>query len=199
MGYHIRAKSIGSCSCKMSCRCVLGPAEPDQGWCSAALAFQVLEGESEGVDLDDVRAVLVADLPGDFFGGFDLVRLYVDESASDEQRREFEAVLQGERGGAWAGVREMIREWLPTQTAAISISDGDAPTVTIDGVGQTKLQPVMTESGKRAAIVNAPIGEALGEDRLELALATGTAWSDPDMRPWESLGYGTESVAEWSS
>lgn len=199
MGYHIRAKMVESCSCKMSCRCLLGPAEPDQGWCSAAIAFQVLEGESEGVDLDGVKAVLVADLPGDFFGGFDLVRLYVDEAASDAQRRELEAVVQGERGGAWAGVREMIKEWLPTQAATISIEDGDAPSATIDGVGQTKLQPVLTESGKRAAVVNPPVGEALGQDQVELALATGTAWADPDMRSWESLGYGAESVAEWSS
>lgn len=198
MGYQIRAQSVESCSCKMACRCQLGPAEPDQGWCSAALGFQILAGESEGVDLSGVKVVLVGDLPGDFLGGIDLARLYVDEAASEAQRREIEAVFHGERGGTWAGVKEMIREWLPTQVAAVTFTDGKGPSVTVEGVGQTTLQPLVTESGKRTVLENPPVGEAFGEERIELALASGTRWADPDMRSWESLGFGGESIAEWS-
>lgn len=198
MGWRIKAQGIESCSCKMVCRCTLGPAEPDQGWCSGALAWNILEGESEGVDLSGVTFVLLADLPGDFLGGIDVARLYVDESASDEQRREVEAILHGERGGLWAGMREAIGTWLPTKTAAISFQPGDAPSVTIGGVGEITLQPLVTESGKRTALANAPVNEAFGQAQVDLALANGSKFSDPEMRSWESLGFGAESVVEWS-
>lgn len=198
MGWRIRAQGIESCSCKMVCSCTLGPAEPDQEWCSAALAFRVLEGESEGVDLAGATFVLRVDLPGDFFGGIDAARLYVDESASEEQRRELEAILHGERGGLWGGMREAIRSWLPTETAAITVTDGEAPLVRVDGVGETVLEPIRGEDGKPAVLENAPVARAFGNDRVELARANGSKWSDPEMRAWESLGYGATSVVEWS-
>lgn len=198
MGWRIKAQAVESCSCKMVCRCTLGPAEPDQGWCSAALGFDIVEGDADGVDLAGVKFVILGDLPGDFFGGFDAARLYVDESASDEQRTAVEEILQGKRGGLWEGLREAIRKWLPTKSAAISFGNGDSPSVTVDGVGRNTLQPLQTEDGKRAVLENAPVAAALGQNRIELALATGSNWSDPDMRSWESLGYGSQSVVDWS-
>src|SRR5438477_2509674 len=100
----MRVRIYESCSCKMVCRCTVGPAEPDQGWCSGALGFDVLEGESDGVDLTGARVVLSAELPGDFLSGIDKAKIYLDSALSDEQRRELDAIFHGERGGLWAGV-----------------------------------------------------------------------------------------------
>lgn len=196
MAWTIKARGVESCSCKMVCRCTLGPAEPDQGWCSGALAWEVLEGESEGIDLGGAKLVMLIDLPGDFLGGIDAARLYID--GSDEQRAEIEAIMQGERGGVWGGMKESIAKWHPTNAASIAFADGDAPSVTVEGVGQNTLQPLKNEGGQRAVLEGAPIASAIGQDRIELALADGSKWSDPDMRAWESLGYGAESVVEWS-
>lgn len=196
MAWSIKARGVESCSCKMVCRCTLGPAEPDQGWCSGSLAWEIVEGESNGVDLGGAKFVLIGDLPGDFLGGIDVARLYID--GTDEQAAEIEAIIQGQRGGLWEGMREAIAEWLPSKRAAITFTDGDSPSVTVEGVGQNTVQPLTTEGGARTVLQNAPVAVAFGQDRLELGNAAGSKWADPDMRSWESLGYGATSVVEWS-
>lgn len=196
MAWKIKARGIESCSCKMLCRCNFGPAEPDQEWCSAALAWDITEGESGGVDLSGAKFVLLGDLPGDFTGGIDIARLYID--GSDEQRAEIEAIIQGQRGGLWEAMREAVREWFPTKSATITFSHGDAPSVTIDGVGQSTLQMMKAEDGTQTVLENAPIPAAFGQSRINLGLAGGSKWADPDMRSWESLGYGSTSTVEWS-
>jgi hypothetical protein len=187
-----------SCSCKMVCRCTLGPAEPDQGWCSGAIGVAVIDGESEGVVLTGAKVLLHAELPGDFLGGIDKAKMYLDAALSDAQRAELDAIFHGERGGVWAGMREAIATWLPSQVADITLEDGDTPRFTVAGVGANTLEALKTESGDRAVLRNAPIAAAFGQTDLELATATGSRWADPDLRPWESLGYGAVSVAQWA-
>jgi hypothetical protein len=198
VAWRMRVRMYESCSCKMVCRCTLGPAEPDQGWCSAALGIEVLEGESDGVDLTGAKVVLGGELPGDFLGGIDKAKMYLDSGLSDEQRRELDAIFHGERGGLWAGLRGMIGTWLPSMVTSIEIHDGEAPRVTVAGAGQIALQPLKTEDGRQATLNNAPIAVGFGQDVLELATATG-GFSDPDLRAWESLGYGSTSTMEWSA
>lgn len=199
MAWHMRNRLFVSCSCKMNCRCIWGPAEPDQGWCSATFALQVLEGESEGVDLGGGKVAIGFELPGDFLGGIDKAKLYLDASLSDEQRRELEAIFHGERGGLWAGLREAIAAWLPSAVTTVDIADGEAPKISVAGAGEVVLQPLKTEDGQQSTINNAPIpAGAFAEYVIELATATAR-WSDPDLRSWESLGYGETAVVEWSA
>ena len=69
MTWHITGQLLELCNCKMLCPCILGPAEPDQGWCGGALIFEIQQGQADGVNLDHTTAVLVVNLPGDFLGG----------------------------------------------------------------------------------------------------------------------------------
>jgi len=82
------------CSCKMLCPCWLGPeGDPDQGWCGGAFAFDIREGKSDGIDLSGTKAVIAAEWPGNFFAGGGTLRVYVDEVANAEQRRELEGIF----------------------------------------------------------------------------------------------------------
>src|SRR5207253_2667680 len=109
-----------------------------------------------------------------------------------------DAIFHGDKGGLWGGLKEAIKEWLPTTVAAISFTDGDAPGAKLEGIGELVLQPIKTEDGKPAKIVNAPTLAAFNMTTEDLAFATGTKFSDPDMRSWESLGHGGTTVVEWS-
>lgn len=197
MGYALRGTWYESCSCKMVCRCNFGPAEPDQGWCSAVLGFAVDSGQSNGVDLGGTRFVLHAELPGDFTGGMDKAKLYLDEAATPEQRAEIEAVFQGKRGGLWEGVAGMIKEWLPSTTAPVEVTGGEEPHVRVGDVLDITMARLRTEDGKQAKLVNAPIAAGFMVDTTELATAAGGA-SDPDLRAWQTLGYGGANPFDWS-
>ncbi len=197
MGWQMSGRWIEACSCKMYCRCNFGPAEPDQGWCSASLIFDIASGSSDGVNLSGTKAALSAQLPGDFMGGMDLARIYLDESSSADQRRELEAILQGKKGGVWEGVAAGIRQWLPSKTAKIEINTGESPSFKVGDFGTGKLERMKTPDGKQATVVNAPLSGAFGVDTQELVLATGSSWSDADMRKWESLGNGAVVAFSW--
>jgi hypothetical protein len=160
--------------------------------------MQVTKGSSDGVDLSGAKMFLQFELPGDFLSGIDKARVYVDPSTSDDQRREIDAIFHGDKGGLWGGLKEAIKEWLPTKVAAISFTDGDTPGAKLDGFGEIVLAPIKTEDGTQAKIVGAPLLAAFNMASEDLAYATGTKFSDPDMRSWESLGQGGTTVVEWS-
>jgi hypothetical protein len=190
MSWTLDIDLLESCSCAALCPCTLGPAKPDQGWCSAVFGINITSGSSEGVDLSGMNIAIQFELPGDFLSGIDKARLYVDPSASDEQRAELDAVFHGERGGLWGGMKEAIKEWLPTKVTGITLDFSDTPGLTLDGVGQVTLQPISLEDGTPTTLENAPILGAFSIGSEHLAYAQGSSLSDPDLRAWESLGQG---------
>lgn len=200
MSWKLKGTWYESCSCKMSCRCALGPAEPDQGWCSGFQLIEVERGESDGVNLDGARFALHMQLPGDFFSGIEKGRMYLDESLSDKQREEIEGIYQGRRGGFWEGINGMIAEWLPSKLAKISINaGGDSITASIGEFGEMSLALMKTEAGAQTELRNAPVVAGFQVSTVELATANGTKLTDPDMRQWESLGFGGRVPFDWSS
>jgi hypothetical protein len=197
MAWQLSGRMLEACSCEMLCPCYMGPAEPDQGWCSGIFGFEIEAGESEGVDLAGAKAVWVVDLPGDFVQGNGTLRLFVDAGAGEAQRREIEAIFTAQRGGPPAALASaVITELLETQTARITIEGGEAPVVRVDGVGETSMTRVVSEGGP-AVVENAPALAGLGVVRAELAAGAGS-WATPGMRSWESGGSGSVSPINWT-
>lgn len=188
-----------SCSCKMNCRCTLGAAEPDQEWCSGAQLYEIAEGSADGTSLAGVRMAVLLDLPGDFVSGvIDRARLYFDPAVNDAQRDSLEAIFQGRKGGPWAAFAPAIREWIPSKVTPINVKvDGETITTSIDGVGGHQLTWLKTADGRQARLVNAPVMAAFEVDNIDLADAVGSRWNDPEMRSWESLGFGGQVEFSW--
>lgn len=199
MAWRLSGKMIEACSCKMLCPCYMGPAEPDQGWCSTALPFDIERGQSDGVDLDGRKTVWLLDLPKDFASGNGTARLYIDDGANAAQRRELEAIFTGKKGGPWATISTLVTTWLPTETAKVSVEWGDSPSVKVGTVGEVKLQSLRDEAGRQAKIVNAPALGAFQVESADLFRSDGTRFADPKMRAWQSGGSGSMSSFSWSA
>lgn len=197
MPWEIEGRLIEACSCRSSCPCVLGPAEPDQGWCSGALTFAIGQGASDGVDLSGRAVVWLIDLPKDFASGDGTARLYVDDAADADQRAELEAIFTGGKGGPGEVLGGLVSTWLPTQAVPIEVGDGEAPTIRVADVGNVELNPITDEAGRAAALVNAPVLGLIEIDRADLARADGSRFADPEMRAWESEGHGSVSRFAW--
>src|SRR5215510_14496689 len=160
MSWHVSGQFIEACSCKLLCPCWFGPAEPDRGWCSAVLAYDVKEGNANGVRLDGRRIIWAMEFPKDFTGGNGTARLYIDDDATHEQRRELEAIWTGKYGGPWAAASALITKWLPTSVASIVVERGDHPSVKVGNVGVVKTQRFIGEDGRPTRVMNAPIHQA---------------------------------------
>lgn len=199
MAWELSGQLIEACSCKALCPCYLGPAEPDQGWCSGALTFSIQKGQSEDVDLSGRAVLWLIDLPKDFASGNGTARLYVDDAANPDQRQELEAIFTGKKGGPWAVLSSIVAKWLPTQTATINISDGGSPVVSVGAIGQIKLQPTKDQAGRATTVMNAASYSMMEISQVDLARSDGSRFVDPEMRAWDAGGHGGVSSFSWKA
>jgi len=196
--WNVSGQSLELCNCKMLCPCWLGPeGEVDQGWCGGAFAFDIREGNSDGVDLRGTQVVIAGEWPGNFFAGSGTLRIYVDEAASDDQRRELGAIFGGDKGGHLAGLWDAVMtKKLPIRIEKIDIQWGNNPSVTVGNIGQARLQPIKDPAGQSTKVAGAAAQAGFQIDSMDLASSKGSRWSDPDMRAWEG-DSGTLHKFNW--
>lgn len=197
MAWQLDGRLIEACSCKAACPCILGPAEPDRGWCPGALTFSIEKGQSDGVDLSGRTVVWLIDLPKDFAGGNGTARLYIDDGADAGQQRELKAIFTGDRGGPGAVLGSLVSKWLPAEIVPISVSGGDKPSIAVGSVGNVQLDPIKDQAGRVTSVLNAPILGLVEIDRTDLARSDGSRFADPQMRAWDSGGHGSVSPFSW--
>src|SRR5581483_3956226 len=162
-------------------------------------AFDVQEGQSDSVSLNGSKVVLAAEWPGNFFAGNGTARLYIDERASAEQRRELEAIFAGKKGGHLEGLfGAVIAKWLPAQAVKIDMTWGDKPALKVGDVGQATLQPVKDPAGRATKVQGAAAQAGFQIESMDLASSKGSAWRDPDLRAW-SGDSGTLHQFNWQA
>lgn len=200
MAWQVSGQLIEFCSCKIMCPCWLGPTpEPDQGWCSGAIVYDIEQGQVEGINVGGTRAVFTADWPGNFFGGNGTARLYLDARASADQQRQLEAVFSGKKGGLLEGLLgAVVAQWLPAQTTRIEIARGANLSITVGAVGQATLQPLVDPAGHPTTVQGTAAQAAFQSASMQLASSKGTRWSDPELRAWEG-DSGTLHTFNWSA
>ncbi|MGH7264744.1 MAG: DUF1326 domain-containing protein [Candidatus Rokuibacteriota bacterium] len=186
MAWNLSGQAFELCNCDVLCRCWLGPAKPDRGWCGGAFIFDVQQGRADGVDLSGRKVAFAAEWPGDFWSGNGTARLYLDETATPEQRRELEAIFSGKKGGLLEPLMSgVIARWLPARAVRIDVRHGENPTATIGDVGTVTLRPLKDPSGKPTRVAGAAAQAAFQIDGMHVASSKGSRWSDPDLRAWE--------------
>jgi hypothetical protein len=200
MAWQLSGRSVELCSCKMLCPCWLGPeGEPDQGWCGGALGFDIHRGNSDGVDLSGTKVVLAAEWPGNFFGGNGTARLYLEEDATPEQRRELEAIFSGKKGGLFEALfGAVISKWLSTETTKIEMGWDASPFLRVGNVGQANLTPLKDATGRPTRVEGAAAMAAFQFASMDLASSKGSHWTDPNLRQWQG-DSGTLHQFNWSA
>lgn len=185
MAWSMKGQMIETCSCNMFCPCWFGVQElmiMDEGWCAIAIAFRVVEGNSDGLSLGGRTVVFALDFPGPtLFDGNGTARLFVDGGADADQQRELEAIFQGNKGGPMANLAALVATRLPTTPARIDVrEDGDSVTVAVEGVGEVRSQRLRDGEGNTFTLHGGGFVAGLGLDAAELA-PSATEWVDPDM------------------
>lgn len=195
-----------TCSCNMHCPCWMGIQElmvMDAGYCGSTNLLRIKSGSSNGVDLGGTALIAAVLWPGPtLFDGNGTGRLYIDETADEDQRRELETIFQGTRGGPMEILASLTPTWLPTEVVTIEVTEEDEDTVmaTVDPFGQIVSHRLRSGEGEPMTIQNVGFTVALQFDDQtgELAPGDGTEWSDPDMpEQWVSKS-GTIGQFTWT-
>jgi len=146
----------------------------------------VESGNSDGINLAGGKVVFMAHWPGNFFAGNGRARLFIDDAASNDQRRELEAIFSGKKGGLLEGLfGAVISSWHPAKFSKVEIKWGDNPQIRIDGVGAASLKPFKDATGKSTTVSGAAAQGAFQIDSMVLADGKESGWSDPDLGEWK--------------
>ena len=124
MTWNLRGSYAETCSCELMCPCNLSF---DHGatydFCRVTLAFNISEGEIEGVDIGGRRVVAIADTPKVMTEGNWRLGVFVDDQATDEQLDKLVKVFGGQLGGPMAALAPLVGEVVGVERAAIDVSD----------------------------------------------------------------------------
>jgi hypothetical protein len=173
----------------------------DEEWCASAWLIRIQQGNSDGVNLDELTVVVGLDFPGPtLFDGNGTARVYIDDQASADQRRELAAIFQGTKGGPLEIIAGLVTNWLPAQTTKIDLKEeGDTLIASVGNFGQVKSQLLKDEAGRVMTLQNAGFASALQFKNETIELAPSTSrWSDPDMPRQFETKSGAVATLNWS-
>jgi hypothetical protein len=187
MPWNITGEFAETCSCNMLCPCWYGVKElmiMDQGYCAAAMLVRVRQGSADGIDLSGRAIAIAADWPGPtLLDGNGTARLYIDDGANVDQRRELEAIFQGKKGGPMEILGSFVAKWLPTELSKIDVQDeAGGLTATVGAFGQVKSQRLTNDAGQPTTMQNTGFTTALQFDNQTAQLAPSSSrWADTAM------------------
>ncbi len=189
MAWQMEGTYFENCSCDAICPCTWSnlahPATND--YCRFALAFEVENGEVEGVAVSGRTFVLIGDTPAQMDEGGWKLGVIVDEGATEEQVGKLGQVLSGELGGPPAGLGPLLGEFLGIQQAPITIErDGKRHHVRVGELVDYSGEQVTLESGEPVTLTNMvahPAGPTLGLAPVSQAKvsAFGVEYSGEDL------------------
>ncbi len=135
--WNFEAEFIQSCNCDYGCPCNFN-GYPTQGNCHALNAFRIREGKFGNVRLDGVKFAQGLSWPKAIHEGNGVGALYIDPSATPEQRKAVEEIFTGKYGGgAFEIFPHTLAKTHPTRIAKIEfVYDGQESYFKVDGVGE---------------------------------------------------------------
>jgi hypothetical protein len=112
MAWKMTAKYYEACNCELGCPCNMS-GFPSHGKCEGSVAFQVMSGDRDGVDLTGAKVAAAVKWPGAIHEGNGSMALFVD--CSDEQRDALLPILTAQDPG------------LPWEILTATVSDIHGP------------------------------------------------------------------------
>jgi hypothetical protein len=162
MAWQVQGTYMESCSYEAICPCiVLGP--PTEGDCRALVAWQIDQGQDDGVKLDGLNMVLLVHTPGKMHETKWKVAVYVDNRASPQQRASLLRIFGGHAGGHPAALAAQFGQVLGVKDAAITVrKEGKGYAVQIPSTVDTVLEPLVGPDGGDVVVANHLLAVAPG-------------------------------------
>ena len=112
--WRYRAEVIAACNCDWGCPCNFN-ARPTYGFCTGGYGLRIATGACGDVSLDGVRFVLMGKWPGALHEGGGTGRIWIEDTASQQQREAVEGILKGKFGGMpWSIFSSAMDRWAET-------------------------------------------------------------------------------------
>jgi hypothetical protein len=168
MAWNLKGTYFESCNCHVPCPCIASLALPADGEsCRVLLAFNIVSGDVDGVDVSGTGAALVVEAPQHMKDGGWKVGLYLSDSAGDEQTDALAKVFSGQLGGPPAAIGPLLGEFLGVEKAPMEFrEDGRVHSLKIGDSVDLEIEDVVSwgaEDGQPVQYTNVvhPAGSTL--------------------------------------
>ena len=119
--WSLEGQYFESCNCDLVCPCIfLMP--PTNGFCHVLVGWDIESGHLNDVTLDGLKVAVYAEAPGNMIEGGWEIRLYVDDSASEQQMAAIGELWSGQHGGHLGVIASLVKEVKSVKTAPIEFS-----------------------------------------------------------------------------
>ncbi|HEY7269344.1 MAG TPA: DUF1326 domain-containing protein [Dehalococcoidia bacterium] len=117
--YQLEGTLLEACSCGVLCPCWIGE-NADGGECFAFNAYHFDSGQVGGCDVSGLNLVNIVHIPGNVLAPKSWkVAMFVDDIASEDQKKAIVGVFKGDYGGPLADLAGLIGEVLGIESARI--------------------------------------------------------------------------------
>lgn len=165
MPYRMNGRFFEACDCYVPCPCWFDDL-PDEDECTGLIAWQIENGEIEGIDVTGSAVVSVSQHGGSRGAPHRAhVALLVDERTDDDQLDVIRRAFTGDLGGPLGELATMKARTVAVERAAISfVMDNDATSLTVPRRvavrssmlrGSTK-RPITIGDGLLATLLGSP-------------------------------------------
>jgi hypothetical protein len=163
MGWKIEGDYFEACNCEVACPCVF-LSSPTTGDCTALVAWHIEKGQSDGVNLDGLNALLAAHSPGHMTKVKWKVALYIDASANPTQTEALTRILGGQAGGVPAALAPFIGQILGVKSVPIEFkAEGKRRTLHIPQIAEMEIEAIAGQGGADVVITNHPLTAVPGQ------------------------------------
>lgn len=204
-GWHVAGDWFDVCKCSIPCPCTFAQA-PSTGDCDGVLAYHVRRGHYGDVGLDGLNLLGVGRFTGNIWSGETKATMgfFIDERASEAQRRALWMIWGGQAGGFPAQFASLIGEMRGIEYVPIQFEIADDLAYwraeipgRVVARGEALTGP-MTPPGARVQTLNAP-----GSETGPGTVATwGTALADSVDAfgfTWDWAGRSSKHIPfDWS-
>ncbi len=152
-----------SCNCEVACPCVF-TSPPTTGECIVLVAWHIDKGQSDGINLDGLNALLAVYSPGHMLKAKWKVALYIDEKANPSQKDALTKILGGQAGGVPAALAPFIGQVLGVKSVPIDFkAEGKKRSLRIPQVAEMQIEAIAGQGGADVVINNHPFTAVPGE------------------------------------
>ena len=151
-----------ACNCDVVCPCTFLSA-PTTGECNVLVGWHIESGNFANTNLDGLNVALAVYSAGHMLETKWKAAVYLDETATEEQKDALTKIFTGQVGGHMANLAPLIGEVLGIKSVPIEFeANGRQRKLKIGEVAELEVEGVQDQGGADASINNAPMTLAPG-------------------------------------
>jgi hypothetical protein len=160
--WSLKGQYFESCNCDLVCPCIfLMP--PTHGFCNALVAWHIEEGNLNNISLNGINVAVYLEAPGLLTDGGWQIRLYIDDSASEEQAGAIGELWSGHHGGHLGVIASLVKEVKSVKQAPIEFTvDGKKRYLKVGSFAENEITAIDGQDGGDVIVDNHPLAIAPG-------------------------------------